>query len=299
MSAVGLSVDVDSVATHLAGYGVAGVCDDGSAYRIAIPRILEMLARNDARCTFFLIASEAARFPEVVRSIAERGHEVASHSYSHPVPFQDLARPEMVLEMQRSREVLESLAGTVVSGFRAPSWGVSPQMVSVLEEVGYQYDASEYPGILRHFMRMAVALRSERAQTPRDRPRVRRSGGRQTGRVRAIDGGAAWEIPVCKGAFGFPYYHTMRVMAPAWLFRLIERRALRRRPFVRYVCHAVDFMGMTEDRLDPRIGRHPGMQMCLHGKLELAQEAMGALKSAGRIVPLVEVLEGAKGSLEG
>ena len=47
------------------------------------PKILELLERHNAKATFFLIGSKAAEFPEVVRRIADAGHDLGNHSYSH------------------------------------------------------------------------------------------------------------------------------------------------------------------------------------------------------------------------
>src|SRR5580698_1097266 len=50
---------------------------------VGVPRILDLLARHDVRATFFVPGYSAERYPEVVRSIAEAGHEIAHHSYFH------------------------------------------------------------------------------------------------------------------------------------------------------------------------------------------------------------------------
>src|SRR5207249_152689 len=48
------------------------------------PRVLDVLAAHGARATFFLIGRRAAAAPDVVRAIADAGHEVANHTWSHP-----------------------------------------------------------------------------------------------------------------------------------------------------------------------------------------------------------------------
>jgi peptidoglycan/xylan/chitin deacetylase (PgdA/CDA1 family) len=50
---------------------------------VGVPRILALLARHDLTATFFIPGYSAHRYPDVVRAIAEAGHEIAHHSYVH------------------------------------------------------------------------------------------------------------------------------------------------------------------------------------------------------------------------
>jgi hypothetical protein len=87
-----------------------------------------------------------------------------------------------------------------------------------------------------------------------------------------------------------PYYHTLRFAGPEWAFRLIRRLAHSWREPVWYQFHAADFLSLADDRLDPRIACHPGMQVALNKKLELAADAVRSLSRAGAVVPLRELV---------
>ena len=87
MRSAGLSVDMDSVASHLEGYGFPRPPDDSLAYTVALPRILDHLRRAGARATFFLIAEEARSNPEAVRRIVAEGHEVGVPLDDPPASF--------------------------------------------------------------------------------------------------------------------------------------------------------------------------------------------------------------------
>ncbi len=114
----------------------------GSVYRL-----LDMLARHEARATFFVVGWVAERHPDLVRGIAHAGHEIASHSWDHarvtdqsPLTFRDSVR--------RAKYLLEDLAGAPVLGFRAPSFSIVPGRewaLDVLIEEGYRYDSSLFP----------------------------------------------------------------------------------------------------------------------------------------------------------
>jgi polysaccharide deacetylase family protein (PEP-CTERM system associated) len=109
--------------------------------------LLELMAGNDARGTFFVLGWLAERKPELVRQIAAAGHEVASHGHDHrrvthqmPAEFRESVR--------RSKAVLEAAAGAAVVGFRAPSFSIVPGTewaFDVLLEEGYTYDSSLFP----------------------------------------------------------------------------------------------------------------------------------------------------------
>ena len=292
MRLAGLSVDVDSVASHLEGYGFERPADDGAAYRLAVPRALEVFARFGARATFFLIGEEAERHPEVVRELARCGHEVASHSMTHRLPFTDLDAARCRREVYDSKALLESLAGRPVTGFRAPSWDLSPALFAALADAGYRYDASTYPSILLPLLRLAVSRRSSVGRT-RTGSSIWAGAFGPTGlHARRVADRVLIEVPMCTAPWTrLPYYHTMRFVAPAPLFALIGRLARARRGPICYQFHAADFLDVERDGLDARITRHPGMTLPLERKLALAERALRELATRRRVVPLGDVVE--------
>lgn len=93
------------------------------------------------RGTFFVLGWIAKRCPELVREIRSRGHELASHGYSHEL-CTELSEKALVQDLQRSKGLLEDLSGEVVRGYRAPSFSVCPGLFPALDRAGYQYDSS-------------------------------------------------------------------------------------------------------------------------------------------------------------
>lgn len=292
MSLAGLSIDLDSVASHLAGYGLAPGPDDGVAYRLAVPRILALLEQAVARATFFLIAAEAAHHAPAVAEIVAAGHEVASHSMTHRLPFHGLAPEELERETAGSKALLERLTGEPVVGFRAPSWDVGPLLLEALVRAGYTYDSSAYPSILLPLLRWSVARRGGDGGTPLGSGAWRQALGPARAHRRATRAGPIVELPVCTTpGLRLPYYHTLRYLMPAPAFGALRRLAHARRGPVWYQFHAVDFLGIDEDRLDERIERHPGMDVPLREKLALAERAIDELGRARAVVPLKALVE--------
>lgn len=288
----GLSVDVDSVASHLEGYGFERPEDDGKAYRLAVPRLLDVLDALDARCTFFLIVEEASRHPDVLREIVDRGHEVASHSLTHRLPFGGLSTTEMEREVRGSRDRLAAATGAAVEGFRAPSWDLSERLMEAVVDAGYRYDASTYPSFLLPLLRWSVARRSDTGASRTASGLFDGVLGPTYPHVRGSGRGELVEVPICTAPFTrLPFYHTMRFLLPGPVFAALRRLALTRRGTVTYQFHAVDFMGLEEDDLDRRIGRHPGMETPLGEKLALATAAVDELAAERDVVPLQDVVD--------
>lgn len=109
--------------------------------------LLAMLAKRNIRATFFVLGWVAERCPEIVRSIAAQGHEVASHGYGHelitgqtPGMFRD--------DVRKAKGILEDICGKRVYGYRAPSFSITKDTkwaIPILIEEGYLYDSSIFP----------------------------------------------------------------------------------------------------------------------------------------------------------
>jgi peptidoglycan-N-acetylglucosamine deacetylase len=93
------------------------------------------------RATFFVLGWVAKRLPHLVREIAARGHEVASHGFNHQM-CKRLSKAELREELDKSKRLLEGITGTEVSGFRAPNFSIDDRVLSMLQETGYRYDSS-------------------------------------------------------------------------------------------------------------------------------------------------------------
>jgi polysaccharide deacetylase family protein (PEP-CTERM system associated) len=109
--------------------------------------LLDVFDRAGVRATFFVLGWVADRFPALVRRIADLGHEVASHGYSHQLLYM-LTPAQFREDIRAARRAIEDAAGQPVLGYRAPSYSVidaSLWALDVLIEEGYAYDASIFP----------------------------------------------------------------------------------------------------------------------------------------------------------
>jgi peptidoglycan-N-acetylglucosamine deacetylase len=116
-------------------------------YRAITERVLELVEARGHRATVFVVGELADEHPELVRSIAARGHEVALHAWRH-VPLTEQDPDTFAAETRRAQELLGELAGRPVVGFRAPTASLVPASawaVDVLGDLGFTYSSSVLP----------------------------------------------------------------------------------------------------------------------------------------------------------
>jgi peptidoglycan/xylan/chitin deacetylase (PgdA/CDA1 family) len=286
-----VNVDVDPVDLHLVGYGHRHLPPDPLVYSRALPRIADLLAKTGVRATFFVVGRDAAAQAPALRALIEAGHEVASHSHSHAMALSRLSDEALREETAGSREALSRASGSEVVGFRAPNFDVDARVLRALRDGGYTYDASGYPTPWLIPARIVLALKSG---DPLSVLRLRASPLNLKRRPHALGGLTEFPLAVT-GAFRFPLYHTLRY----WLSRDVFLRHLdhfaRAGMPLSYALHAVDALGLAEDSVDPRLGRHPGMRKPLDEKLALLEATFADIAARFACVPFGERPEGLGG----
>jgi peptidoglycan-N-acetylglucosamine deacetylase len=108
---------------------------------VGVPRILALLKRHDLEATFFVPGYSAQRYPQVVRSIAEAGHEIAHHSYFHENTVGMDEKTEAAM-LDLGLQALRDVAGVRPDGYRAPMWEMNYHTPRLLAERGFLYDSS-------------------------------------------------------------------------------------------------------------------------------------------------------------
>jgi polysaccharide deacetylase family protein (PEP-CTERM system associated) len=185
-------------------------------------RMLELFAETDILATFFVLGWVADRFPDLVRRIADAGHEIASHGYHHRLVY-ELTPEQFRQDIRRAKDVLETISGTPVLGYRAPSFSVTARSLwalDVLIEEGHRYDASVFPV---HHDRYGIP------GSPRHAHRLERSAGSIVEAPASTVRLAGVNLPIAGGGY-------FRLLPYMWTRWGIERlNTVEQRPAIFYV----------------------------------------------------------------
>ena len=236
-----------------------------------IDRLLELLARHGAHGTFFTVGWVAERHPAMIRSIAAAGHELASHTWDHrkvtdqtPAAFRESIR--------RTKQLLESLGGRAVIGFRAPSYSIvrgAEWSLDVLLEEGHRYDSSLFP-VRRRGYGYAGGLR--------DPYWMARPGGRMAEFPPATLRVAAASLPAAGGA----YFRLL----PYALVRAALRSAESRSVPATFYIHPWEF-----DPGQPRLPVPPLTRLRHYGRLGGVWPRLERLLSEFRFTAIADALD--------
>lgn len=220
-----MTVDVEDYFQVSAFDDVVSRADwDGMESRVVrnTERLLDLFAEFGVRATFFVLGWVAERQPALVRSIAERGHEIASHGYGHRLIYTQTA-DQFRADLRRGRDVIEAACGIRPRGYRAPSFSITAQSLwafDVLVEEGFEYDASVFP------------VRHDRYGLP-DAPRhpyiVSRASGTIVETPASTVRVGATNLPVAGGG----YFRLLPYAWTRWGFNRLNR--VERRPAVFYL----------------------------------------------------------------
>ncbi len=101
-----------------------------------IPDILALLEKYEAKATFFILGQWAKDNPEEVKMIADAGHEIGTHSNTHP-DMAKISMEEAREELLRSCEYIEKAGGGKPELFRAPSGSYSSELIKTALEMGF------------------------------------------------------------------------------------------------------------------------------------------------------------------
>lgn len=116
-----------------------------------IDQILEVLKQNNVKITFFLVGDWIDKFPEAVKKIYEDGHEIASHSNTHP-HVNNLSYEENIEEIEKSNEKIEKITGQRTQIYRAPYGEYNNTVIQAAQDKGYytiqwSLDTLDYIGL--------------------------------------------------------------------------------------------------------------------------------------------------------
>lgn len=106
---------------NVEGPYIAMTFDDGP-HATQTPRLLKLLKERNLKATFFLVGQCVAQNPEIAKQIVEEGHEVANHSWSHPL-LSKMAEGSVHEQLQKTHDVIKQTTGVTPTLMRPPFGG--------------------------------------------------------------------------------------------------------------------------------------------------------------------------------
>jgi peptidoglycan/xylan/chitin deacetylase (PgdA/CDA1 family) len=292
-----LSLDLDNKWSYMKTHGDAGWESFPSYLDVVVPRALEFLNDRDLKITFFIVGQDAAleKNHAALGSIAEAGHEIGNHSFNHEPWLHLYSKQALVDELSRAEDAIESATGRHTVGFRGPGFSLTPTVLDVLAERGYEYDCSTLPTYIAPLARAYYFFKSpEMSEGEREKRKKlfgKFSDGFASIRPHLVEaaGRTLVEIPVTT----FPLVKTpihvsyllylstfSRGVAMAyWRSAVAACQAFGVEPSL--LLHPLDFM--TGDDA-PELKFFPGMSMPLDKKLDILNDILSTYTSKFEVV---------------
>lgn len=126
------SLPIYSVAWEEKKIAISFDCAWGTEHTDAI---LKALDQNDVRCTFFMVEFWTEKYPEYVKKIDEAGHEIGTHSKTHPY-MSKLSEAEIRAELSSSSEAITAVTGKKVDLFRPPYGDYDNLVIDTAKSMG-------------------------------------------------------------------------------------------------------------------------------------------------------------------
>jgi len=145
-----ISIDLDTLNTHLKGFGLKKEKYDFFDFSSGIDNFLKLLDEFNIKATFFVVGKDLLHQQniETLFKVVESGHEIANHSMNHIQDFRLLDKKQKTEEIQKSEELIFEKINKRTVGFRTPGWNISDDVIDILKSRNYLYDSSIFPSFL-------------------------------------------------------------------------------------------------------------------------------------------------------
>jgi peptidoglycan-N-acetylglucosamine deacetylase len=283
-----VSIDLDDVACYTQIHGVQSGEASHAVYDVALRRVRSFASELGLPLTLFVIARDLDRPQnvEVLRGIVADGHELGNHSLDHLYDLTRRARAEQEVQVHGANQRLKEALGVVPSGFRAPGYTVTDELLAIVKGSGLSYDSSVFPcppyfaAKAARLLRMRLTGRTSRAIL--DTPRVLRAPSvpYRIGRPYWAPGDGLLELPIqVAGPLRVPFIGTSLSLLGPSAARLLAR-SLVGVPLVNLELHGMDFLEARD--VPPSLRDvQPDLRVPVARKLETFAAVLQLLRGQG------------------
>lgn len=296
-----LSLDLDDQWTYMKVHGDEGWETFPSYLDVFLPLVLDVLDKLEMKITFFVVGQDAAieKNHAVLRSIIDRGHEVANHSFHHESWLKTYSKEKIEEEIRIAEEAILAATGTRTNMFRGPGFSWSNDLLEVLQKRNYIFDASLLPTYISPLMRQYYFWKSTLSKEEKE-SRKELFGSFKEGfhplkpfRWILPNKKQLLEIPVTTmPIFKIPFHQSyllyisnisIGLMKLYLRFSIFMCKITKTQPS--YLLHPLDLMG--GDHV-PSLAFFPGMNIKSERKLKIFEIAMQMMKKHFELLPMSE-----------
>ncbi len=280
-----LSLDLDNKWSYMKTHGDAEWESFPTYLDVIVPRALAFLAERKLDITFFIVGQDAAleKNREAIASIAAAGHEIGNHSFNHEPWLHLYSKEQLVEEFEKTEKAIFDVTGQRTVGFRGPGYSLSPTVLEVMAERGYEYDCSTLPTYIAPLARAYYFFKSPE-MSEEEREKRKKLFGKFSDGFRSlkpyswqVGSGSMIEIPVTTLPIFKTPIHASYLLYLATFSRTAARvywktalsmcRLTGVQPSI--LLHPLDFL--TGDDV-PELKFFPAMDMHIEQKLSLMAE---------------------------
>jgi hypothetical protein len=293
-----LSLDLDNKWSYLKTHGDPQWSTYPTYLPFVVPRILAMLARKRLTITFFIVGRDAAdpANADVLRAIADAGHEIGNHSYEHEPWLHRYSDERVDAEIANAEDAIARATGMQPRGFRGPGYSLSDATLAVLARRGYLYDASTLPTFIGPLAR-AYYFATSRMSIAERRERAALFGSVADALLPlrpyrwSTPNGALLEIPVTTLPFvRSPIHFSYQLMlaqhseaAARTYFDLALAMCERTKTAPSLLLHPLDFLGADDDA---ELAFFPGMALGAERKCGLLEDFLDRVAARFTVVTM-------------
>jgi hypothetical protein len=282
-----VSLDLDNLWAYLKTHGDQDWTSYPSFLPTAVPRLLEVFGEQGLTTTVFAVGADVDREDgaKAVAAISAAGHEVANHSWGHEPWLHRYSRAQLESELVRTEDAIIAAGAPKPIGFRGPGYSVTPDLLALLVERGYSYDASTWPTwigpIARAYHNRSVAEGAESDELFGGVSRVLAPVGAyrwRVGRSSSLVELPVTTMPLLRTPIHASYLQQLNQASPKLArgyFRAALRLCLLRGVGPSLLLHPTDVLDATEA---PGMEFFPGMAVPSARKTDLLGWVLGELR---------------------
>lgn len=294
-----ISLDLDDQWSYMKVHGDDGWEKYPSYLDVVVPVVLDVLDKLNIKITFFVVGQDAAmeKNHKVLKSIVERGHEIGNHSFHHESWLKTYSKERIEEEIKMAEDAIFQATGQRTTMFRGPGFSWSYDLLYVLQQRGYIFDASILPTYISPLMRKYYFWKSNLSKEEKE-SRKELFGSFSEGfysikpfhwilnNNKTIKEIPVTTMPLFKIPFHQSYLLYISNISPVLMkmylhFAIFMCKITNTQPS--FLLHPLDLIG--KDHV-PSLSFFPGMNIKSERKLKIFETTIQLLKNNFQLVPM-------------